>query len=225
MTVAAGTMLRIKQNCRTRGRRQSMDEQMVTVKSEFIERSKAACDELAQAIRDAHENLAPADAVKAITSIWESLDKTAQLAEARMRLCLPKLPTPELADRPDWIERQLPALKVGDEDLAASHPLAVEAADLLIRACLQASGASIEADIEKGPLGNVIVDWNVEPHALQWEVEAARLPWPGVKVNALVMDNSAAKPQGHTRIFHTAFEVIDHFKEQLDELGFETTMP
>jgi hypothetical protein len=151
-------------------------------------------------------------------------DKTRQLAEARTRFCLGKLTEPSLAPRPAWLAEQIPDLHKSEEDLAASHPLAIYAVDKLIRACMLASQTALEATVQKGPLGNVLVDWNVATHSLQWEVEAARIPWPGVKVNALVVQNSGKTPRAHTRILHTAFEVIEHFIEQLHELGVETGM-
>ncbi|MCH7988630.1 MAG: hypothetical protein IID46_05685 [Planctomycetes bacterium] len=187
------------------------------LQSGFIHRSTVECDQAAYAIRAAHQHLSPEDAVETIGTIWESLEKTGQLAEARTRICLGKLKEPQLAERPAWLAEQLQDLSQADEDLAPSHPLAIEAADRVIRACLHLSTAEIEAKVQKAPLGNVLVGWDVEPHSLQWEVEAARLPWPGVKINALVVDNSGDKPQAHTRIFHTAFEVIGHFSEQLHE--------
>ena len=191
------------------------------LQSGIIQRSSAACEQAAYAIRSAHQHLSAKEALKTIGTIWESLEKTGQLAEARTRFCLPKLPELQLADSPAWLTEQLGVLSQPDDDLAASHPLTIEATERLICACIQSSKTDAKADVQKVPLGNVLVDWNVEPNSLHWEVEAARLPWPGVKVNAMVVDNSGDKPQTHTRIFHTAFEVIEHFNEQLHEFGIQ----
>ena len=119
---------------------------------------------------------------------------------------LAKLSAPDVAKRPRWLAEQLETLRHDEPDLAASHPLAIESADLLVRACLAATQASLTVTLEKAPLGHVIVDWKMESGSLQWEVQAARIPWPGVEVNALVFRDAMEEARAHTRVFHTAFE-------------------
>lgn len=219
MTVIGGNLvlLRLRELAHEGWARRTFDDQ-----SGLIELSRAACERANDAIRTAYDRLSPEAAIETIGVIWEAAERTSRLAEARTRLCLARVGTPTLSGCPLWLSEQLESLSKPEEGLAPSHPQAAEAAALLVRACLYGAAKPVEADIQKAPLGCVSVDWRVPPALLHWEIEASRLPWPGVKVNVLASRHSSGKSKVDHHVFHTAFEVIKHFREQLYDMEHET---
>lgn len=179
-----------------------------------IPRLQIAFREADQAIRNAYDTLTPREAVRAISTIWEQLDRTSELAAARSRLLIGKLVKPQLASLPDWFENQRDKLSVAGEGEAIANPDAVAIAELLVRAALAAApgNAALTAEIETGPMGRVIVDWCVPKGRLQWMVEAIDIPWPSVKVYQVLHRSEHGLPKSvETRIFYNAFDAIDSF--------------
>ena len=165
-----------------------------------------------QAIRSAYDRLQPDDALRTISEIWEQLDRTSELAAARSRILMGKMEKPRLAELPGWFQDQKPRLFDEEESVLVANPVAVETAELLVRALLAAidEAGDLQAEVETGPLGRVIVDWHLPGSRLQWMVEAVDLPWPCVKVYQLshrTAGNTEAAAQ--TRIFHSAFGVVE----------------
>lgn len=169
-------------------------------------------------IRSTCENEdSPDQQLQQIASIWEQLDKTSRLAEAKTRILLGQIGKPDLAIVPDWFNAQLSELTAPDDELAPAHPLAIDSSKKLVQACLHEipEAQELEADIAKSPLGRVLLDWTVPPNILQWIVEAVELPWPGVKVHVLSLDCSDSENKPVTRTFYNAFDLVEHFREQL----------
>lgn len=207
-----------------KGKRQEWEQ--ADFQAGLIEKSRFLCDRISTQIRKAYDHLVPHEALNAISRIWENLDRTSQLAEARSRLVLGKLEFPQTVESPQWLSDQLGELSVSDSELAAANPLAVDAGQMLIRACLFGVTESVTAEVRRAPMGNVFVDWDVAPNVLQWEVVPAALPWPGLKVNVVAMNTSKAKPEIQSRIFHNAFDAIEYFQQQLGDFGIiEPSMP
>lgn len=177
---------------------------------------RSALDGADEAIRFAYDKLLPAEALKTISSIWEHLDRTSELASARSHLLTGKVDKPALAELPKWFEQQEPTLRNAKEGELAANPFAIESAQLLVRAAYAAVGKTekLEAELEAGPLGRVIIDWHFVGSRFQWMVEAIDLPWPSVKVYQLSRrsDVHAPKP-AQTRIFHTAYDAVESFTE------------
>jgi hypothetical protein len=171
-----------------------------------------------RAVRDAYDNLSPRDAVRIISTIWEQLDRTSELAAARSRLLVGKLEKPRLVPLPRWFEDQRAKLLAADEDEVAASPYAISSAELLVRAAVAAlsEDAALEAEIETGPRGRVIIDWHVPKGRLQWMVEAVDIPWPSVKVYQVSQRPSSAQPNAfESRILYNAFDVIDSLVQYL----------
>ncbi|HUT11267.1 MAG TPA: hypothetical protein VMY42_12270 [Thermoguttaceae bacterium] len=175
-----------------------------------------ALDKADEAIRFAYDNLLPAEALKTISTIWEHLDRTSELAAARSRLLMGKVDKPGLAELPKWFEEQEPTLRNAKEGELAANPFAIESARLLVRAAYAAAGKTDkpEAELEVGPLGRVMIDWYFVGSRFQWMVEAIDLPWPSVKVYQLLRrsDVHAPKPV-QTRILHNAYDAVESFTE------------
>ena len=171
-------------------------------------------EEADEAIRFAYDNLLPMLALKTISTIWERLDRTSEVAAARSRLLMGKVDKPELAELPKWFEEQEANLRNANEGELVANPFAIESARLLVRAAYAAVGItdSPEAELEVGPLGRVIIDWYFAGARFQWMVEAIDLPWPSVKVYQLSRrsDVHAPKP-AQTRIFHNAYDAVESF--------------
>jgi hypothetical protein len=168
------------------------------------------------AIRRAYEKDRPSEALRKIASIWETIDRSAELAEARSNLLLRKITPPDLAPLPSWLDEQVPALRTHDDDAPGCNPSVVEVTTKLVRACLLIPGAKkLRAELSKGPLGLVLVDWEVSPNRLQWLVGPTALPWPGLTVYFLSRYGTGSDAKRETRIFHNAFDVLDYFREQL----------
>jgi hypothetical protein len=180
-----------------------------------------AIKDIDKSILGAYENPLPKEAIKIIATIWEQLERTEELAAARSRLLLGRLPKPILGTLPQWFEKQKTKILTADEDEIAADPCAVSSAELLVRAvvaaCLQAN--DFEAEIETGPRGRVVIDWYVPDGRLQWMVEALDIPWPAVKVYEV---SHIPKPNGSksigTHIFFNVFDAIDSFKKFLSNI-------
>ncbi len=174
--------------------------------------------DLRDSIRAAFDDLKPADALRHIAVIWEGLDSVTDLAQARTRLLLNKVAPPKLADVPEWLTLQLKELKRTPPEADETPPLpaVLNTAEKLVRACLAVPEAkNLHATLSPGPLGRVIVDWEVNWGRLQWFVEATELAWPGVKVHVLRRCGSGHTAQRETRMFHNAFDVVAHLRDSL----------
>ena len=110
----------------------------IDIQSGAIPRWQVAFREADQAIRNAYDKLAPREAIRVISTIWEQLDRTSELAAARSRLLVGKLAKPRLAPLPDWFEDQRDKLSEADEGEVAANPSAVAIAELLVRAAVAA---------------------------------------------------------------------------------------
>ncbi|MCA9120995.1 MAG: hypothetical protein H6822_31085 [Planctomycetaceae bacterium] len=177
---------------------------------------KASVERIKSAIRHTATSL-PADrAISEIGKVWEQVDGITQLAEARTRICLGMLPPPALTALPDNLVNQIEELRNGSEDLGPSHAFARDSAEKLLRACISI-GEENDAEVQvfKAPLGHVAVEWQLNNKVIQWEVQPAKLPWPGVTVRVLVLEQTnAGIPIPHARVFHNAFDVIQHFQQE-----------
>jgi hypothetical protein len=167
-----------------------------------------------QAIRNAYDTLMPREAVRLISTIWEQLDRTSELAAARSRLLMGKLGKPPLAPLPDWFENQREKLCVADEGEVIANPRTVAVAELLVRAAIVRvpDNTTLTAELETGPMGRVVIDWCVPKGRLQWMVDAIDIPWPSVKVYQVSHPSENGLPKKlDTRIFFNAFDAIDSF--------------
>ncbi len=180
-----------------------------------IERWKSAANHLEEAIRRAYDNLAPTEALAAISGIRDELDRLSELAAARAHLTMGKLQTPELAGLPKWFAQSMSDLADIEEPEAAPSRAAVDSAELLVRALQARTGDKVEYEgiVDVGPLGRLIIDWLVPTGRLQWMVEAVDLPWPTVKVYRLARgcDGSTGTRVANTRILHNAFDALNDF--------------
>ncbi len=186
----------------------------IDIQSGAIPRWQVVFKEADQAIRKAYDTLEPREATRVISTIWEQLDRTGELAAARSRLLIGKLEKPTLAPLPKWFQDQRAKLFEADEDELPASPLAIGSAELLVRAAIAAlsEGAALEAEIDSGPRGRVTIDWNLPRGWLQWMVEAIEIPWPSVKVYQVSQRPSSTQPSAfESRILYNAFDVIDSF--------------
>lgn len=148
-----------------------------------------------------------------LRKVWRGLEQCTGLVEARTRLVLAKLEKPVLASAPDWLKNQVKELK--QEERAARYDCELEQAQNLVQSCLALEGYShLEADISYGPLGSVVVDWDVRGRH-QWMIVPLSIPWPAVKNYVLHREGSGLDARREQSCFHDAFEVIDYFKEKL----------
>ncbi len=179
-----------------------------------LEISEGACDQLRVSIKmacsEGHEQ-----AQRLIARIWEQIARTEQFAEARMRLCLGKAVPPPTANRPEWLESAIHELQSNDEGLAASHPLAIESADLLLRAFLVKQSAAVIPEVERAPLGAVSVIWDNRTRRILWLISAPRIPWPGIEVRATKMDFANDQAHVEVRAFFSADDALRYLDENI----------
>jgi hypothetical protein len=193
----------------------------IDIQSGALDRWKIVLDDAGNAIRAAYDKLDPKEAIKIVSTIWEHLDRTGELAAARSRLLLGKLSKPNLGSLPEWFENQRTKLFKTDEDEIAADPYAVNSAELSVRAVVAACPQANDfgAEIETGPRNRVVIDWYMPKGRLQWMVEAMDIPWPAVKVYQV---SQIPKTDGtksmETRIMYNAFDAIDSFKEFLSSI-------
>src|SRR4030042_1997240 len=179
---------------------------------------RSALEKADQTIRAAYDNPQPREALRTISTVWEHLDLTSELAAARSSLLMGKIDAPKLAELPTWFRVQEAGLLDAAEGGIGASPLAVETAKLLVQAVLASveEGENLEAELETGPLGRVTIDWQIPGVQMEWMVEATDLPWPSVKVYQVHqrVDGEDLKPP-QTHIFHNAFDVVEPFSELL----------
>ncbi len=186
------------------------------IQSGPMNRWQFSLDGADEAIRFAYDSLLPAEGLKTISTIWEHLDRTSELAAARSRLLMGKMNRPPLADLPGWFTDQERGLLDQDEGELAANPLAIESSRLLVRAALASvdDNNELEAELETGPLGRVTIDWHIPGSRFQWMIEAVDQPWPSVIVYQLAHradgDRSTAP---ETRVFHNAYDATESFAE------------
>jgi hypothetical protein len=173
-----------------------------------------------QGIRTAYDTMPLPEALKEIAAIWEELDRCAELAASRSRLLLGKLDPPPLCETPSWFESQKAEVLEGAEEdgEAGARPEAFDSAELLVRAGLATldQHEQIEAELEAGPLGRVIIDWGAPYGRLRWMVDVAELSWPAVKVFQLRCSHPASFDVApDTRILYNAFDVVQEFREHV----------
>lgn len=193
----------------------------IDIQSGAISRWQITFREADQAIRNAYDTLTPREAIRLISTIWEQLDRTSELAAARSRLLVGKLGKPKLGPSPKWFEDQRAKLSEADEDELPVNPCAVTSAEFLIRAALAATPQHprLEAEIETGPRGRVVIDWHVSRARLQWMVEAIDIPWPSVKVYQVAhQPKSSGVSKLESRAFYNAFDAIDSFVQFLGSI-------
>jgi hypothetical protein len=155
------------------------------------------------AIRFVYASMEPREAILAISGIWECLDRASELAAARMRILLARLPQPRQSASPQWFT---------DTDLSdASSSDSLDVCRMLVCACAASLGEFLpEAEAYVGPKGRIVLDWQLASGRLQWMVEASDIPWPAVKVYQVyqsVDGDRSSEPE--TRIFHAADQAID----------------
>ena len=177
---------------------------------------EAGLQQVDTAIKHAYDRFIPKTALTFIGNIWDSLERTNELAAARSRILLGKVDPPPLAELPTWYTEQKDALLAAEDDEIAANVVAVESVELLIRAITAAVGSdhALSADIETGPLGRVVLNWYIPSARLQWLVDAIDIPWPAVKVYEVFQPKHAGKPRvSRSRIFHNAFDAIESLLE------------
>jgi hypothetical protein len=191
------------------------------VQSGSLYRWQVVLREVDRGIRRAYDSLCPKEAIKVISTIWEQLERTSELAAARSRLLVGKLGKPKLAPSPKWFEDQRAKLSEADEGELPVNPCTVTSAEFLIRAALAATPPHLrlEAEIETGPRGRVVIDWLVARGRLQWMVEAIDIPWPSVKVYQVAhQPESSGVSKLESRAFYNAFDAIDSFVQFLGSI-------
>ena len=208
-------------------RRADWDRMTRSADPQTLEPPDASQRELARAkerIKNAFDTMPPNDALRDIRETWAGLDDAVGLAEARTRLLLGKIDPPKtLPTLPTWVTDGFEAMNADDDDDddVSALPAAVESARRLIAASLAALEVpnDLKAEIDRGPSGQVVIDWRADAFRVQWMVGVSPISWPGVTVNALARIGSGRGAVRETRTFHDAFGVLEHFQEQLSRLG------
>ena len=153
------------------------------------------------------------NALRAITRSWECLEKAQRVAEAQTRKLLRATDAPLLVDPPGWLEERAAKLLEEVQPELRVHPAALESACLIIRSCLAISPALGSAiDVQRGPLGVILVELEVAESRMLWTVDAPRVQWPGVQVHAVSLRTENAHVKGESRFFFTAKDLVEYFK-------------
>ncbi len=193
--------------------------EQVDIQSGPLSRWPNAVEEAESAIRFAYDRMKPREALRTIGQIWTELDRAGELAAARSRILAGKLGRLRLAEVPEWFtaRKQALAAQLDDDGAASVDMLALQSAELLVRACLAADGpARPAAEVEAGPLGRVVIDWCMPKGRLQWMVEACHSPWPLIKVYELTQEESNdINAPVQTRVLHNAFDAVESFVQSL----------
>ncbi len=170
--------------------------------NDAVNEATAFCQSLNNQISRAFDALPPEDALRSIGAVWRLAENTCELAAARSRLVLGKLPRPCLSQTPDWYRNRLEELD--EEDGAAVSPASLAASETIVRA-VACKFPSLHAEVSVGLLGRVVLDWHALSSRYAWMIDATELPFPAVNIYEA---SSHAVCGIETRIIHDMHEAL-----------------
>lgn len=156
-------------------------------------------------IKSAFNELNTEEALEIIRSVWNQAEETCELAAARSRLLLAKLPKLSLAKAPSWYVEQLEALD--EDDKASLNPASKRASDLIVRS-IAAKFPNLSATVSVGALGRITLDWKIEMLKLAWMIEPVDLPFPSVKIYQVIVSPHEMVKTEIIRDMHHALHIL-----------------
>lgn len=168
--------------------------------------SAAICQSLENQIRRSYDALPANDALRTIGAVWAMAENVCELAAARSRLLLGKMPKPELAGAPQWFSTGCGQFDV--EDRESLNPASLHMATTIAR-CVANSLPALKADVSVGMLGRIVFDWHTTAR-LSWMIDAVDLPFPLVRIYEARQLYSG---QMDSRIIHNMFEALRSLEE------------
>jgi len=151
----------------------------------------------------------PEFALEIINRIWQSAEDTCELAAARSRLLLGKLPSVKRGPVPPWFDSQVATWD--EEDSLFVSPAALSTARNVIGA-IHAVLPDARADVSVGMLGRVLLDWQSTSCRTRWMIEATDSCWPAVRIYEAREDE---QQRFVTSIKHNMLESIESLREVL----------
>lgn len=164
------------------------------------------------AIKRAYSYENVSKALRDISTIWEKLDETIRLAQARLSILL---------KRQAYLAISPPSISISVEDLLAPlsnlhndenpvHPSLLETTQQVLETILCRTSLKKEAiSVEKGVKGRVVIeiDLNNDKY-LRWILTVSDLPWPGL--NALCSAQVGLGPSANrtSRTLHLADDLV-----------------
>ncbi|MFC1759683.1 hypothetical protein ACFL2H_13100, partial [Planctomycetota bacterium] len=169
--------------------------------------AEATCKALNKQVVRAFNALHPTDAIKTIGVVWNMAEKTCELAEARSRLLLGKLPKLPSVAVPQWFEDAV--LSWDDEDRGVVNPASIDAARRIV-GCVSAELSDLQALVTVGMLGRVTLDWYFEGVRCSWMIDPTDLPFPSTRIY-----EASQLPKGkmQTRIIHDMHSALNALRE------------
>ncbi|QDV56999.1 hypothetical protein [Rosistilla oblonga] len=171
----------------------------------------ATCRALDNQIKRAYDTLPPREALHTIDNVWNMVEKTCELAAARSRLLLSKLPKLESVKLPTWFEDSVSRWDNDDREML--NPGSLDAARKIV-CCVAAEFPGLTARVSVGILGRVTLDWYMNDLRCCWMIEPTDLPFPATRVY-----EARQEPHGkmQTRIIHDMHSVINALRDSAKE--------
>jgi len=165
-------------------------------------------EQITQAIKDASDESDPRVGLEKIGKLREQIDRVNELAEARSRLLLRRVDSPNTAKRPSWFDSAFKDVTcVGEID---------EIAKICIRTFL-VEFPTLRAEVSNFNHGNrVSIDWQLHYNKrLQWVVnsDSGAIIWPGCSVYVLGRIGNGSEAVRETKLCHNVFDLIEFSKK------------
>ena len=166
----------------------------------------ATCQSLENQIRRSYDALPVADALRTIGAVWTMAENVCELAAARSRLLLGKMPRPELTGAAEWFSNGCDQIDADERE--SLNPASLHAATTIAR-CVGKSVPALKADVSVGMLGRIVFDWHTASR-FSWMIDATDLPFPLVRIYEARQLSSG---EMSSRIIHNMFEAIRSLEE------------
>lgn len=173
--------------------------------------AEATCKALNYQVIRAYDALRPEDALQTIGVVWNMAEKTCELAAARSRLLLGKLPKLPSAAVPLWFENAV--LEWDADDNAMLNPASLNAARKIV-GCAAAEFPSLQAQLTVGMLGRVTLDWYIENVRCSWMIDPTDLPFPSTRIYEA---RRLPRDKMQTRIIHDMHSALTALREIANE--------
>lgn len=143
------------------------------------------------------------DIGETLRDIWDRAENMCELAAARNRLLISKLPPLPTTDNvPQWFDDCCEAWD--HEDRQTLNPASLLAAEKIIK-CVASTIPELKAEVSVGMLGRVVLDW-YSVDRRKWMIEPTDLPFPSTRIYEA---REGSSKHIKTRIIHDMYQAID----------------
>jgi len=171
----------------------------------------ATCRSMDNQVKRAYDAMPPWKALQAIGVVWNMAEKTCELAAARSRLVLGKLPKLASAGVPKWFEDAV--LEWDSDEREMLNPSSLDATRKIL-SCIALEFPDLLAQVTVGMLGRVTLDWYLDNARCSWMIDPTDMNFPSTRIY-----EARQLPHGkmQTRIIHDMHSALLALREIISE--------